>query len=200
MELPARSGFATPRRHANAVALDDVEAAGLDRDAGTGESGDRQAADGAAAAVDLNGASAAAGHGVQPVDRHAEVAGFVVASMTTGSAIVGGGAGTAIACGPGPGMLKAMVSSCPVQVRVTIACRSEPGPLSFVLRTVSVRAPASPPSSRSRSCRPAPYVLAAVTVAEWHHIDPPAIARAVMVIVAVLPAGCRRADTARRRR
>src|ERR1051325_3516957 len=58
--------------------------------------------------------------------------------MITGSVSCGRGGAGLIGFTPEPGMLKAMVSVPVAALASRIACRREPGPLSFVLMTVKV--------------------------------------------------------------
>src|SRR5512135_452147 len=60
--------------------------------------------------------------------------------MTTGCVIGGKGLFTAIVNGPLPGMLKSIILRPATALALRIACRSEPGPLSFVLVTVKASA------------------------------------------------------------
>ena len=55
--------------------------------------------------------------------------------MMTGSVIGGNAVVDMIVCTPAPGMLNVIVSSRGVELAQSIAARSEPGPLSFVLVT-----------------------------------------------------------------
>ena len=56
---------------------------------------------------------------------------------------------TVMTKGPDPGMLKVMTSAPPLAFASRIACRSEPGPESFVLVTTKVAAEALPDTRRA---------------------------------------------------
>ena len=63
--------------------------------------------------------------------------GCVVPLIKTGSLTVGNAAAGVIVCGPAPGMLNVMLSTPAALFALRIACRSEPGPLSFVFVTTN---------------------------------------------------------------
>src|SRR5262245_8196240 len=63
--------------------------------------------------------------------------------MITALLMIGSGVCSTIECGPGPGILKAMVSSVGLAFESMIACRNEPGPELAVVLTVNVAGPES---------------------------------------------------------
>ncbi len=70
--------------------------------------------------------------------------GWAQPSISTGPVTEGRRDSAVIVCGPAPGIAKAMMSGPPAALASRIAWRSEPGPLSAVLVTLNVAAPAGP--------------------------------------------------------
>ena len=106
------------------------------------EAGKRQASDVAVAGGDPETVSIDTGADPLISTRGAPTyPGCVVPSITIGSVIRGNSVLSAMTCGPAPGIAK-LTSSTPARVlAVMIASRSDPGPLSAVLVTVSAPRP-----------------------------------------------------------
>src|SRR5262245_4442031 len=84
--------------------------------------------------------------------------------MTSELLMNGSGVWSAMECGPGPGMLNAIVSRDARAFESMIACRSDPGPESAVLLTVNVAGPSGAVTQAENSdVSPVADVAVAVT-------------------------------------